>query len=117
MTQMAYDAVSVLGMDDRIGLLSFPNTERNFGAPLPYSDETARLIDARVKVLIDECYHRALDLLSNHQSALKMLAQELLERESLHREDLERILGPRPFAPRHAYDLINKPSPFPVNKI
>lgn len=102
---MAYDAVSVLGMDDRIGLLSFPNTERRFGAPPPYSDETARLIDARVKIMIDECYQRALELISSRQKALEALAQELLLRESLHREDLERILGPRPFISRHAYDL------------
>lgn len=102
---MAYQAVGVLGMDERIGLLSFPEGRLTGGSVMAYSDETARLIDARVKVMVDECYKRCVDILNTNRSKMESLARELLDKESLQREDLERILGPRPFAPSHAYDL------------
>lgn len=45
-TQMAFDQIKVLGMNERIGHLSFPKeSEENTLGTKPYSKELGRLID------------------------------------------------------------------------
>jgi cell division protease FtsH len=63
----------------------------------PFSEQTAYLIDQEVKIMIEEQYDRAKNLLREKRRELDALAQALLEKEVLHRTDLERIIGKRPF--------------------
>ncbi len=102
-TKMAYAMVTVYGMSEALGNISFLDSEnQNFlggvGIDKRYSEETARLIDQEVKRIIDEAYRRTRALLEEKRDLLERLAQELLKREVLVQEDIEQLLGPRPHA-------------------
>jgi AFG3 family protein len=97
-TDMAYAQVAQFGMDKDVGNVSFPRPERN--EPIlgkPYSEDTGRLIDCKVKKLVDDAYDRTYQLLFQKKEAIKKVAEALLEKEVLRREDLIELLGPRSF--------------------
>ncbi|TAG01256.1 MAG: ATP-dependent metallopeptidase FtsH/Yme1/Tma family protein [Cytophagia bacterium] len=103
-TKMAYGMVTIYGMNDRIGNISFYDPEKSeFSMGKPYSDVTARIIDEEVKKIIDSAYLRTCDLLKEKREELDKLAKALLEKEIIFQDDLERILGKRPFAQLTSY--------------
>ena len=97
-TKMGYAMVSVYGMNDKVGNVSFYDEQSDYSFSKPYSDETARMIDEEVRKLIEQAYQRTKKLLSDKMAELKLLAGELLKKEVLYQADLVRLLGPRPFA-------------------
>ncbi len=96
-TRMAYAMVTVYGMNEKVGNVSFydPNNEQSFTKP--YSEETAKLIDDEVRALIDKAYQRTKALLRDKLPNVKLLAEELLKKEVLYKDDLERLIGKRPY--------------------
>jgi cell division protease FtsH len=99
-TKMAYAMVTVYGMNDKIGNISFYDPQNENAFSKPYSDATARMIDEEVRKLIEKAYQRTKQLLGERLAELKMLAAELLKKEVLYQADLVRLLGPRPFEER-----------------
>jgi AFG3 family protein len=98
-TKMAYSMVTIYGMNNVIGNISFHDSQQSeYNMTKPYSDETARMIDEEVRALILTQYNRTKDLLSQHIHHLHSLAGELLKKEVLFKDDLTRLIGPRPFA-------------------
>jgi len=98
-TKQAYAIVTIYGLNDRIGNISFYDStgqsEYTFGKP--YSEKTAEAIDEEVKKLVDMAYARTKVILTENKDKLTMLATKLLEQEVIFREDLEDIFGIRPF--------------------
>ncbi len=95
-TKMAYSMVSVFGMNDKVGNVSFYGLAQDqFNKP--YSDDTAKMIDEEVRNLIDQQYQRAQNLLTERREELNTLAQALLEKEVILKSDVEKLIGPRPF--------------------
>ncbi|GEP95357.1 ATP-dependent zinc metalloprotease FtsH [Chitinophaga cymbidii] len=96
-TRMAYAMVTVYGMNEKVGNVSFydPNSDQAFTKP--YSEETAKMIDEEVRLLIEKAYARTKALLSERMENVKLLAQELLKKEVLYKDDLERLIGKRPY--------------------
>ncbi|MEZ4984767.1 MAG: ATP-dependent zinc metalloprotease FtsH [Saprospiraceae bacterium] len=94
-TKMAYDMITIYGMNDKVGQVSFYGMSRDT-YQRPYSDDTATLIDDEVRTLLEEQYQRAQGLLVTHREKLELLAHELLDKEVLHKSDLEKLIGPRP---------------------
>jgi AFG3 family protein len=98
-TKLAYSMVTVYGMNDKLGNVSFYDSkggnEYNFNKP--YSEQTAREIDEEARKIIATAYEKTRALLSDKQDKLEILAQELLVKEVLFQNDLERLIGPRPF--------------------
>lgn len=95
-TRMSYSMVSVFGMNDKVGNVSFYSLSQE-GFNRPYSDETAKIMDEEVRKLIDGQYLRAQDLLNDKRQELEILAQELLKKEVLLKSDVERLIGPSPY--------------------
>jgi len=94
-TKMAYGMVTVYGMNKNVGNVSFyAMSQDQFNKP--YSNETARLIDDEVRILIEAQYQRAQDLLTEKRHELNELASMLLEKEVLLKSDVERLIGKRP---------------------
>ena len=104
-TKMAYSIVSVYGMNDKIGNISYYDSkQQDYNFTKPYSEFTARLIDEEVKKLIEKAYDRTKKLLSSKKKELEILAKELLKREIIFQADLEKLIGKRPFENQTAYE-------------
>lgn len=96
-TKQAYAMVSIYGLNDKIGNISFYDStgQTDFSISKPYSEKTAEVIDAEVKTMVELSYTRAKQILSDNRDKLIILAERLLERELLFREDLVEIFGER----------------------
>ena len=109
-TQMAYNTVAVYGMNEKIGLLSFPKDDQSLKSPFVH--KPARMIDEEVRVLVDTAYKRTLALVEEKKHLIEAMAQGLLDKEVLQRHDLVTILGERPFTSENPQniDILNKGS-------
>ena len=118
-TKMAYSMVSVYGMNEKLGNVSFYDSKSDgYKMTKPYSEATAEMIDQEVSKLIQHAYTRVLDLLRKHQVELEILAKELLEKEILFQADLERLIGKRPFEKETTYQAFtNKKDPVEAEKV
>ncbi len=96
-TKLSYDMIINYGLNEKVGNVSYYSM-MNESYVRPFSEQTAYLIDQEVKIMIEEQYDRAKNLLRDKRKELDALAQALLEKEVLHRADLERIIGKRPFS-------------------
>ncbi|MBK5284382.1 MAG: ATP-dependent zinc metalloprotease FtsH, partial [Bacteroidia bacterium] len=94
-TKQAYAMVSIFGLNDRIGNISFYDSTggQDYVFNKPYSEKTAEIIDEEVKKLIDLAYECTKNLLLENKAKLDALAKRLLEKEVLFKEDLEEIFG------------------------
>jgi cell division protease FtsH len=107
-TKIAYSMVTVYGMNDKIGNISYydPSQENYFTKP--YSEETGKMIDTEVRKLIDEAYTKTKNLLIEKKSDVEKLAKELLVKEVLFKSDLEALIGKRPFEEKKILDVANE---------
>ena len=108
-TKVAYSMVTIYGMNDKIGNVSFydpQGSEYNFTKP--YSEATAQTIDEEVRKIIDEAYVRTIKLLEDKREALEILAKELLEKEVLFQSDLEKLIGKRPYSKKTNLEEANE---------
>ena len=97
-TRIAYAMVSIYGMNDKIGNISFFDPQQgDYNFTKPYSDETAKMIDEEVRKLIDAAYERTKSLLIEKKPEVEKLANALLEKEVLFQSDVEILIGKRPF--------------------
>jgi AFG3 family protein len=107
-TKMAYSMVTVYGMNDKLGNISFydsKQSEYNFNKP--YSEDTAKIIDEEVQKILAEAYERAKNLLMDKKEQLEIIAKELLAKEIIFQADLEKLIGPRPFAKQTTLQAYN----------
>ena len=103
-TKVAYSMVTVYGMNDKLGNISFYDSKpQDYNFNKPYSEATAELIDKEVKKLIEEAYSRTKQLLLDKKEALEVVARELLDKEIIFQSDLERLIGKRPFDKQTTY--------------
>ncbi len=106
-TELARAMVTRFGMSDEIGLIALSgNDEGNFldtsftgGISRTYSDKTADVVDRATKRIIDECYAKAVDLLTRERDRLEALTDALLREESLNEEQMLAVTGLPPRKP------------------
>ncbi|WP_128547849.1 ATP-dependent zinc metalloprotease FtsH [Larkinella soli] len=110
-TKLAYSMVTMYGMNDKIGNVSFYDSKQSeYQFNKPYSEATAEAIDDEVRKIIDQAYQRTKALLAGQREGLEAVAKELLEKEILFQSDLERILGKRPFHKETTYQAYKNKS-------
>lgn len=108
-TKMAYSIVTVYGMNDKLGNISFYDSKQNdYSFNKPYSEATAETIDEEVRNLISMVYERTKKLLNEKVEELEIVAKELLDKEIIFQSDLERLIGKRPFARETTYEAFTK---------
>lgn len=112
-TKQAYATVSIFGLNERIGNISFYDSSgsQDYTFTKPYSEKTAQMIDEEVSKLVESCYGRTKDILIKHRAQLDQLAKALLEKEVIFKEDLELIFGKRPFEDESLLGSESKPAP------
>ncbi len=104
-TKVAYGIVTVYGMNDKIGNVSFYDSKQSeYSFTKPYSEATAKTIDDEVRGIIDQAYEHTKRLLTGKRNELEIIAQELLKKEIIFQTDLERLIGKRPFSHQTTYE-------------
>jgi cell division protease FtsH len=110
-TKMAYSIVTIYGMNEKIGNISFYDSKQSeYNFTKPYSEETARTIDQEVSKLVETSFKRTKDLLKEKSKELEIVAKELLEKEIIFQSDLERLIGKRPFEKQTTYQAFTNGS-------
>jgi ATP-dependent metalloprotease FtsH len=103
-TKQGYAMVSMYGLNERIGNISFYDSQGRESFHKPYSDDTARVIDEEVSKLVESQYRRAIQILTDNKEQLTQLAEKLLSSEVIFKEDLEEIFGKRPWDREHVQE-------------
>lgn len=96
-TRTAYAMITVYGMSEKLGNISYYDPQQENAFSKPYSDETARMIDDEVRKLIEDAYIKTKKLLIEKKEEVEKIATALLEREVLFQSDVEALIGKRPF--------------------
>ncbi len=104
-TRIAYSMITVYGMNDKVGNVSYYDPAQDNTFVKPYSEETGKMIDEEVRQLIDRAYARTRSLLTEKKEDVEKLAQELLKKEVLFKSDVEMLIGKRPFDDKKAIDV------------
>ncbi|MGE5106793.1 MAG: ATP-dependent zinc metalloprotease FtsH [Sphingobacteriales bacterium] len=110
-TKMAYSMVTVYGMNDKVGNISFYDPAQENYFTKPYSEETGKLIDEEVRKLVDVAYVRTKKLLTERKVEVEKLAKELLHKEVLFQSDVESLIGKRPYEEKKPADVIHDVQP------
>ena len=98
-TQTARQMVTQLGMSETIGLVKLGNKReeiflgRDISEDRNYSEEIAYVIDKEVKAIIDSCYERAKEILTEHRALMDKIANALLEHEIIDAEEFEKLMN------------------------
>ncbi|MDP4264965.1 MAG: ATP-dependent zinc metalloprotease FtsH [Bacteroidota bacterium] len=112
-TRIAYAMVSVYGMNEKVGNISFYDPQQENTFTKPYSEETSRMIDEEVRKLIDEAYEKTKKLLVEKKHQVEKLAEALLEKEVLFQSDVEALIGKRPFEEKKKLEAAEDGKPEP----
>lgn len=99
-TNLARLMVTRWGMSEALGMIQLAPHENpylsrtgSFGGEKPFSEETAKAIDAEVLKIIISCYHQAVGLISGHRMQLDALAGALLTSETLDEQEIIKATG------------------------
>lgn len=98
-TKQARAMVTVYGLNDELGNITYYDSSGNDAFVKPYSEETGRKIDSEISKMIEIQYQRALEILEENKQKLTTLAELLLEKEVIFKDDLLKIFGERLFEP------------------
>ncbi|NIM06944.1 MAG: ATP-dependent zinc metalloprotease FtsH [Armatimonadetes bacterium] len=99
-TEIARNMVLRLGMSEKLGPLAFGrrNQQVFLGQELGelherrYSEDVARLVDEEITSIVEECYTKAKELLSENSEKAAMIVEILLERETLTGEEIRALM-------------------------
>jgi cell division protease FtsH len=98
-TRQARAMVTIYGLNDKIGNVTYYDStgQSEYSFSKPYSEETAKIIDKEISLLIESQYERAIKILEENKDKLNQLADILIEKEVIFKDDLEAIFGKRTF--------------------
>jgi cell division protease FtsH len=108
-TKMAYSMVTVYGMNEKIGNVSYYDPAQENTFQKPFSEETGKMIDEEVRKLIEKAFERTKQLLTEKKNEVEIIAQSLLKREVLFKSDVEALIGKRPYEDKKALDFVDNP--------
>jgi AFG3 family protein len=109
-TKMSYAMVTVYGMSEKVGNISFYDPQQENTFTKPYSEETGKLIDNEVRKLVEDAYKRTLALLTERKAEVEKIAIALLDREVLHQQDVEDLIGKRPYGEKKIFAEDTEPA-------
>jgi cell division protease FtsH len=96
-TKQARAMVTVYGLNEKVGNITYYDSSGNDAFVKPYSENTAKTIDEEISKMIELEYQRAIEILDKNKEKLTVLAELLLEKEVIFKDDLTKIFGKRPF--------------------
>jgi len=96
--RVARQMVTRFGMSDRLGPIALGRQQgnvflgREIASDRDFSDETASAIDEEVRLLVDQAYSRAKEVLTGNRHILDTLSEILVEKETVDAEELQELL-------------------------
>jgi cell division protease FtsH len=93
-TDIAQHMVCEWGMS-ALGMRAFRKPGNSFDPDKPHamSEATARRVDEEIEKILNEGYHLAHDVLARNRTAVKALAEALLEQEALEAGEIKELLA------------------------
>jgi cell division protease FtsH len=107
-TDLARSMVAEYGMSETLGPVAFRGQVRPRFLEVPglerevFAEETARLIDAEIRKLLDEAHARALGILREQRRVLDILSRQLIEREVVEGAEVRALIERAASAPQAA---------------
>ncbi len=97
-TNLARNMVTRWGMSEKLGMVQLASRQNpylggGFASEKPFSEETARIVDAEVLRIINESHEQAKRLLIEHRRQLDALVEALLARETLDEQEILQVTG------------------------
>lgn len=98
-TQTARQMVTQFGMSDKLGLVTLGRKQhevflgRDIMEDRNYSEEIAYAIDQEIRAIIDDCFTRVKEILTENRDLLESMTQLLLKKEVLEGDELAELLG------------------------
>ena len=99
-TNLAKAMVTKYGMSEKLGARVFggQNNEvflgRDYGQTVDYSQDTAAKIDEEIHNIIDGCYKRCTEILTENKDKLEEVAKLLLEKEKIEGDEFDALFAP-----------------------
>jgi len=98
-THLARAMVVNYGFSDKLGPLDFDAQNNDGMKSMQVSDQTAKLIDDEVKVIIDQCYDQAYKLLQENSDILESMKDALMEYETIDSEQVDDLMARKKVRP------------------
>ena len=101
-TELARRMVTQFGMSE-LGPIQFGRGShqvflgRDFGEERNYSEEVASKIDAEVRRIIESCYERGRQILTDNWDKVERMVKSLLEYETVDADEVRAILDSKPY--------------------
>ena len=98
-TKTARDMITRYGFSSRLGPIVYGEAQeevflgRDMGHQRNYSENVAAEIDEEVRLLIDQAYNRAEEILSSHYSQLDLVAKYLLINEKINADTFKQLMN------------------------
>ena len=99
-TQIAKKMVTRYGMSENVGVICYDDDDdevfigRDLAHTRGYGEGVATAIDQEVKRIIDECYAKAKQIITENRSVLDACAKLLLEKEKISQKEFEALFEP-----------------------
>jgi cell division protease FtsH len=125
-TSIARNMITQWGFSDKLGPLLYAEEEgevflgRSVSKTKHMSDETARIIDQEVKLLIERNYQRARQLLEDNMDILHAMKDALMKYETIDAPQIDDLMARREVRPPAGWDNVQnggtKPPVTPAEK-
>ncbi len=96
-TELARMMVTRYGMSEKVGTINYETESdevfigRELAHARNFGEDVATSIDEEVKRIVDSCYAKAKQLLTEHRDVLERSAKLLIEKEKIGREEFEAL--------------------------
>ncbi|MBE0505235.1 MAG: ATP-dependent zinc metalloprotease FtsH [Marinospirillum sp.] len=102
-TKMARNMVTKWGLSDKAGPVLYSEEEGEIflgkgnagGGNMNVSGETAKLLDAEIRKILDDCYAEATRLLEEHREQMELMKDALMEYETIDAHQIDQIMEGR----------------------
>ncbi|MHB8107863.1 MAG: hypothetical protein ACYDH4_10625, partial [Candidatus Cryosericum sp.] len=97
-TDIVHRMIRAYGMSEKLGPVTYGKSSdlvflgKELSEERNYSEDTAQIIDAEARTLVEQQYHRATEILEMNRAVLNSLVGVLLEKETLQGPELEEAL-------------------------
>ena len=97
-TNIARNMVAMFGMSDEFGMMALGSVRNQYldgGYGLDCAQETAAIMDKEVKIILDQCYKAAVELLKENLEDMHKVVEYLLQKETITGGEMVAIIEGR----------------------